>query len=245
MGEDALATTFCGSPIYMSPEVLQNKPYSYASDVWSLGCIFYEMLAGYNPYSKTGCTGVIDLSKYIKDKEVPEVSVAFGGSDETRDVLRQMMSKDPSRRPPPSALREMVGELHVQQVNATWLSSRESDERVSPRSLVQQLAAPRLPAHSALSSKETARNVLQQLHAISGVVGMAFKASPLSKLLGGGSAVPSFVRKNVPVVVSRGAGRKDARSAAPREAHASQSQDGSGTASILRSVASQSAVDTY
>ena len=39
------ASTVIGTPYYMSPEVCQNQPYSYKSDVWALGCILYEMCA--------------------------------------------------------------------------------------------------------------------------------------------------------------------------------------------------------
>lgn len=37
------ALTVQGTPYYMSPEVCQSKPYNYTSDVWSLGCILYEL----------------------------------------------------------------------------------------------------------------------------------------------------------------------------------------------------------
>ena len=37
------ANTVQGTPYYMSPEVCQNKPYSYQSDIWALGCILYEL----------------------------------------------------------------------------------------------------------------------------------------------------------------------------------------------------------
>ena len=39
----AYAKTMCGTPYYFSPELCKNKPYNNKSDVWSLGCIFYEM----------------------------------------------------------------------------------------------------------------------------------------------------------------------------------------------------------
>lgn len=40
-----LASTRIGTPYYMSPEVMDNKKYNNKTDIWSLGCILYELLA--------------------------------------------------------------------------------------------------------------------------------------------------------------------------------------------------------
>jgi cell cycle protein kinase DBF2 len=45
------ADTVVGSPDYMAPEMLRNKPYTYAVDYWSLGCILFEFLSGFPPFS--------------------------------------------------------------------------------------------------------------------------------------------------------------------------------------------------
>ena len=39
-----LAKTACGTPYYMSPEICDNRPYNDKSDVWSMGCLLYEMI---------------------------------------------------------------------------------------------------------------------------------------------------------------------------------------------------------
>lgn len=37
------AHTLVGTPYYLSPEVCKNDPYTYKSDIWSLGCVLYEL----------------------------------------------------------------------------------------------------------------------------------------------------------------------------------------------------------
>ncbi|KAJ7051200.1 AGC/NDR protein kinase [Mycena amicta] len=50
--EDArYADSIVGSPDYMAPEVLRGKPYNLSVDYWSLGCILFEFLAGFPPFS--------------------------------------------------------------------------------------------------------------------------------------------------------------------------------------------------
>ena len=44
------ATTLCGTPSLMAPEVILLRPYDEKCDVWSLGCLFYEIMFGFKPF---------------------------------------------------------------------------------------------------------------------------------------------------------------------------------------------------
>jgi NIMA (never in mitosis gene a)-related kinase len=45
-----LASTIVGTPYYLSPEIIENKPYNFKSDIWSLGILLYEMMARKQPF---------------------------------------------------------------------------------------------------------------------------------------------------------------------------------------------------
>lgn len=54
--DNTSAKTFVGTPYYLSPEVCENRPYNLSSDLWSLGCVIYEMC------TMTVCDLVIEVS---------------------------------------------------------------------------------------------------------------------------------------------------------------------------------------
>ena len=58
--EGNLAQTRLGTPLVMAPEVLDGNSYDHTADVWSLGCIFYEMLTGYTPFSGTSQQNLLE-----------------------------------------------------------------------------------------------------------------------------------------------------------------------------------------
>ena len=60
--------SFCGSPEYMSPEILWSQPYGFQVDVYTLGVLFYEILTGLPPnYSENHLQMYTDIrSKAVK-----------------------------------------------------------------------------------------------------------------------------------------------------------------------------------
>tara|TARA_B110000971_G_scaffold48732_1_gene48790 strand:+ start:1949 stop:3055 length:1107 start_codon:yes stop_codon:yes gene_type:complete len=65
--KNELITTFCGSPLYMAPEIILNKKYNYTSDIWSLGVVLYQLLTKQHPYQ---CDSREILWKKMKAQEL-------------------------------------------------------------------------------------------------------------------------------------------------------------------------------
>jgi len=68
------AKTVCGTPYYMAPERIAERGYSYMSDVWSLGCILYEMAAMGSPFlgEKENVTSLVDKIRNADYPPIPD-----------------------------------------------------------------------------------------------------------------------------------------------------------------------------
>jgi len=53
LGAGEVARTFCGTPEYLSPEVILEQGCNRTTDWWSLGILIYEMLCGVPPFYST------------------------------------------------------------------------------------------------------------------------------------------------------------------------------------------------
>ncbi|XP_065439694.1 serine/threonine-protein kinase Nek11 isoform X5 [Chrysemys picta bellii] len=94
MGSCDLATTFTGTPYYMSPEALKHQGYDTKSDIWSLGCILHEMCCLDHAF-----TGHNFLSIVLKIVEGNTPSLPDRYPSKLNTVLHSMLNKDPSLRP--------------------------------------------------------------------------------------------------------------------------------------------------
>jgi serine/threonine protein kinase len=89
-----LSYTQTGTPYYASPEVWRDMPYDSKSDIWSLGCVLYEMCALVPPFRADDMQGL--YKKVIKGK-YPRIPEHF--SQEMATVTKFMLQTSPSYRP--------------------------------------------------------------------------------------------------------------------------------------------------
>ncbi|OLP94164.1 Serine/threonine-protein kinase Nek1 [Symbiodinium microadriaticum] len=98
-----LAKTAIGTPFYLSPEICQEKPYSYQSDIWSLGCILYELATLRHAFDADSMQGlVVKILRGIPSEVASTFSVEF------RHMIPKMLQKDPHHRPSVDAILKMT-----------------------------------------------------------------------------------------------------------------------------------------
>lgn len=95
MGEESVyACTRVGTPYYMSPEQINGDKYDDKSDIWSLGCVIYEIAALRPPFT---ASNQISLAKKIKDGKLDDLPEKY--SSDLQIVLQTMIWVDASKRP--------------------------------------------------------------------------------------------------------------------------------------------------
>ncbi|XP_041801613.1 calcium/calmodulin-dependent protein kinase IGb [Chelmon rostratus] len=96
MVDNDIMSTACGTPGYVAPEVLAQKPYSKAVDCWSIGVITYILLCGYPPFYEESETRL--FSKIMKAQYEFDSPFWDDISESAKDFIRNMMQKNPSMR---------------------------------------------------------------------------------------------------------------------------------------------------
>lgn len=89
-----MAHTIVGTPYYLSPELCEEKPYNHKSDIWSLGCVLYELCTFRHPFEAKNQGSLI--MKIVKG-QYPAVSSKY--SEELRDMVSSLLTKDYRKRP--------------------------------------------------------------------------------------------------------------------------------------------------
>lgn len=89
-----LAKTNVGTPYYMAPEQVNELPYNEKCDIWSMGCLIYEMAALAPPFEAAN-----QLALAVKIKAGRVARLPEGYSDELNSAVRSMLQLEPPKRP--------------------------------------------------------------------------------------------------------------------------------------------------
>ena len=128
-----------GTPYYMSPEQANGERGDPRSDVYSLGCLLYQLLSGEVPFSGGSLLSI--LRHHIEESPQPLRTRLSGIPDAVASCVEQAMSKDPSQRfadgnafsaalqtALPSAITGMPGDAELRKSNLTSPQSKSASE---------------------------------------------------------------------------------------------------------------------
>lgn len=109
------AMTMIGTPYYLSPEIVTGKPYSYKSDIWSLGVLLYEMMALKMPFDANSLP-ILSL-KIMKGNYDP---LPYFYSKDLRLLVMSMLHVDENKRPSASDILSIVIKLYDSFIRITY-----------------------------------------------------------------------------------------------------------------------------
>src|SRR5260370_388644 len=93
---ESLTASLSGTPAYMAPEVLQQKPYDGRADLFSLGLVFYEMLGGSQPFQSDSFAGTLARVLHADVPPLNEVNRKVPAP--LARMVSKMLIRDPQAR---------------------------------------------------------------------------------------------------------------------------------------------------
>jgi NIMA (never in mitosis gene a)-related kinase len=139
-----LARTRCGTPYYLSPEIWGGQAYNSQTDIWSAGCILYEMCTLQKPFQ---AQNVNQLLVAILQSRYQPVSSRY--SDDLRSLVGRMLNQAPTDRPTAADILQlpfitarlvlMIRENQSQLETVNLISSRKEVAATPKRKLRRRL----------------------------------------------------------------------------------------------------------
>ena len=126
-----MASTQTGTPYFASPEIWNNRPYDYKCDIWSAGCIIYEMARFHVPF-RAG--SMRELYNNVMKGIYPPIPLKY--SHELKNIIKKLIVVNPELRPSANELlncdiiKKKIEELNLDNENSLELKKNNLIENI-------------------------------------------------------------------------------------------------------------------
>ena len=117
------AKTMVGTPYYLSPEIVEGRPYSFKSDIWSLGVLFYEMCSLKPPFDASSLHFLaLKIVRGVYNPLPRQLSQSI------RSLIAKLLKTDQNRRP---TIHEILKEPIIRNRIKNFLSEKQRQQEFS------------------------------------------------------------------------------------------------------------------
>ena len=136
IAKKGVASTQTGTPYYASPEIWNDKPYNSKCDIWSLGCIIYEMANLHVPFRGTSLQQL--YSKIMKGI-YPQISIKY--SNDLKNIIRIILNVDAQKRP--SAEELLKNEIILKKIKEFGIYKNNENKIYEKAMLIKTIKIPK------------------------------------------------------------------------------------------------------